>query len=178
MASLHMTGSKKNLSTLTWIYRFIRWIIGTVFIYSGAAKLIEPQHFAVLIDAYGLVPDALLMPVAVILPALEVFAGAGLLVDVRGSLGAVTALLLLFVLILSYGIHMGLDVDCGCFGPDDPEAEAFHGLKLALYRDLVMLAAIGLLYVWRHVGHIRPLKITQLINVKPTHKRRMDDAYG
>ena len=156
----------------------MRWILGVVFIYSGATKLIEPQHFAVLIDAYGLLPDALLMPVAVILPALEVVAGAGLLVDVRGSLGTVTALLLLFVLILSYGIHMGLDVDCGCFGPDDPEAEAFHGLKLALYRDMVMLAAIVLLYVWRHVGHISPTNITRLIKFKPTHKRRMDDAYG
>ena len=41
----------------------------------------------------------------------------------------------LFMAILGYGISMGLDVDCGCFGPEDPESKAFHGLRAALYRD-------------------------------------------
>ena len=140
-------------------YNLIRWSLGAVFIYSGGAKLLAPIPFAVLIDAYGLVPDGLLFPTAVGLAALELAAGIGLLFDIRGSLGVIAGLLAVFIAILGYGISMGLDVDCGCFGPDDPEAEAFHGLRAALYRDLVMMAGVGFLYGWRRYRVIRPVRI-------------------
>ena len=149
------------------MYRLLRWLLGIVFFYSGANKLISPQSFAVLIDAYGLVPEMVLMPVALLLPALEVIAGIGLMVDIRGSLAVIGGLLVLFVAILGTGILMGLDVDCGCFGPDDPEAEAFHDLRPALYRDLAMLAAVAWLYGWRYHARIRPLKLRRLIQRFP-----------
>jgi len=144
---------------LSWMYRLLRWFLGGLFIYSGATKLLAPQLFAVLIEAYGIVPEGLLMPVAVILPALEVVAGVGLLFDIHGSLVVITGLLLLFVAILGYGIWMGLDVDCGCFGPGDPEAEAFHGLRPALYRDMIMLTAVVFLYGWRRYRRVQTTKI-------------------
>jgi uncharacterized membrane protein YphA (DoxX/SURF4 family) len=130
------------MSTSDWLYKSGRWVLGAVFIYAGSIKLLEPKTFAVLIDAYGIVPEGLLMPVSILLPALEVAAGIGLLFDIEGSLSVIAALLCLFIAILGYGIWMGLDVDCGCFGPQDPEAKAFHGLRQSLYRDLVMLAGI------------------------------------
>lgn len=148
---------------LTWTYQLLRWFIGGLFICSGATKLLAPQLFAVLIEAYGIVPEGLLMPVAVILPALEVLAGVGLLFDIHGSLAVITGLLLLFVAILGYGIWMGLDVDCGCFGPEDPEAEAFHGLRAALYRDMVMLTAVVFLYAWRRYRRVQTTKISLLM---------------
>jgi hypothetical protein len=43
--------------------------------------LLEPEIFAVLIDAYGIVPEGLLIPVSIGLPLLEVIAGFGLLFD-------------------------------------------------------------------------------------------------
>ncbi len=146
-----------------WTYRLLRWSLGVIFIYSGATKLLAPQLFAVLIEAYGIVPEGLLMPVAVILPALEVLAGVGLLFDIHGSLAVITGLLLLFVAILGYGIWMGLDVDCGCFGPGDMEAEAFHGLRPALYRDMVMLTAVVFLYGWRRYRRMQTTKISLLM---------------
>ena len=162
---------------LAWLYRLLRWFLGGLFIYSGTTKLLAPQTFAVLIEAYGLVPDGLLMPVALILPALEVVAGAGLLGDVQGSLSVIAGLLLLFITILGYGIRMGLDVDCGCFGPEDPEAEAFHGLRPALYRDLLMLMAVAFLYGWRRYRVTQSVRIISSI-MKKKRKRRTDDAYG
>lgn len=146
-----------------WLYRLLRWCLGSIFVYSGITKLYAPIPFAVLIDAYGLVPEPLLMPVAVIIPLLEVLAGAGLLIDLRGSLGVIAGLLLLFVAILGFGIRMGLDVDCGCFGPDDPEAEAFHGLRPALYRDIAMLVAVAFLYWWRGHAKIKLIQLSMLI---------------
>ena len=61
-----------------WIYKLTRWILGGVFIYAGSTKLMEPRVFTVLIEAYGFVPESLLMPVAIGLPFLEVIAGFGL----------------------------------------------------------------------------------------------------
>jgi len=165
-----------TMKTLDWIYKLSRWTLGIIFIYAGFVKLLEPKTFAVLIEAYGILPEDLLMPVAIVLPALEVAGGIGLLCEIEGSLAGITGLLVLFIIILGYGIRMGLDVDCGCFGPDDPEAKAFHGLRDSLYRDLAMLAGIGFMYGWRRYRAIQPVKITFIIR-KLDKKRRKKDAY-
>jgi uncharacterized membrane protein YkgB len=139
--------------------------------------LLEPEIFALLIEAYGIGPGGLIMPVAVGLPVLEVIAGIGLLLDVRGSLALITGLLVLFMVVLGYGIWMGLDVGCGCFGPEDPKAEAFHGLRLSLFRDLVMMAGVIFLYGWRRYRAIRPTGVMVILN-QLFSKRRKEDAYG
>jgi uncharacterized membrane protein YphA (DoxX/SURF4 family) len=161
---------------LDWVYKLSCWGLGIIFIYAGSIKLLEPKAFAVLIEAYGVVPESLLMAVAVVLPALEVVAGIGLLLDIKGSLSMIAGLLVLFIAILAYGIWMGLDIDCGCFGLQDPEAEAFHGLRPSLYRDLVMLAGIAFVYGWRRYRPIKPEKTILLIK-RLLNKRRTEDAY-
>ncbi len=115
------------MSLFNWIYKLLRWGLGGIFIYAGSIKLFEPKTFAVLIESYGIVPENLLMSVAMGLLVLEVAVGIGLLFDIEGSLSVAAGLLGLFIAILGYGIWMGLDVDCGCFGPDDPEAEVDFG---------------------------------------------------
>jgi hypothetical protein len=140
-----------------WPYRLVRWGLSAVFFWAGAAKLADPAAFAALIDAYGLVPDPLLLPLAVGLPLVEVIAAIGLLADVRGSLAVITSLMAVFIAVLVYGIRMGLDVDCGCFGPEEIESRAYHGLQAALYRDLVMAAGIAFLYGWRRIRSVRPV---------------------
>jgi uncharacterized membrane protein YphA (DoxX/SURF4 family) len=165
------------MSIVDWISKLCRWVLGGIFIYAGSTKLLEPQIFAVLMEAYGLIPESMLMPVSIGLPALEVAAGIGLLFDIEGSLAAVTGLLGLFIAILSYGIWMGLDVDCGCFGPEDPEAAAFHGLRSSLYRDLVMLAGTFFIYGWRRYRVIEPVRIRPFMR-KLQKRRRTEDAYG
>jgi len=147
------------------IYNLTRWILGAVFIYAGSIKLLEPKTFALLIEAYGVVPESLLLPVSIVLPALEVAAGIGIFFDIEGSLAVIAGLLVLFIAILGYGIWMGMDVDCGCFGPDDPEAKAFHGLWQSLFRDLLMLAGVAFIYGWRRFHIIKPLKITMIIKI-------------
>ena len=164
------------MKTMDWLYRLCRWTLGGIYIYAGGTKLLEPEIFAVLIDAYGIVPEGLLMPVAIGLPFLEVIAGFGLLFDIRGSLALITGLLVLFMMVLGYGIWMGLDVDCGCFGPEDPEAEAFHGLRLSLFRDLVMMAGVIFIYGWRRYRAIRPAGVMVIVN-QLFRKRRKEDAY-
>ena len=152
------------MKTMELLYRLCRWTLGGIFIYAGSTKLLEPKIFASLVEAYGIVPEGLLIPVTIGLPVLEVIAGFGLLFDIRGSLGVITGLLVIFILVLSYGIWLGLDVDCGCFGPEDPEAEAFHGLRLSLFRDLVMMTGVIFIYVWRRYRAIRPTGVLVIVN--------------
>jgi len=142
------------------IYHLIRVSLSIIFLWSGISKLMDPTQFAVIIDGYGIIPNAWVLPFAIIIPLLEMVFGLGLLLDIRGSLAGIAGLLMLFMAILSYGIWLGLDVDCGCFGPRDPESEAFHSLRPALYRDFVMIAGVIYLYFWRYY---RSIKLARLI---------------
>jgi len=145
-------------------YHLIRVSLSVIFLWSGISKLVSPKAFAVIIDAYGLMPEAWILPLAIILPLLEMVFGLGLLLDIRGSLAGIMGLLMLFMAILSYGIWLGLDVDCGCFGPKDPESEAFHSLRPALYRDFVMIAGVIYLYIWRYYRSIKPVRLMSFFN--------------
>jgi hypothetical protein len=106
-----------------------------------------PRSFAAVISQYGLVPDELLVVIAIGLPALEVIAGVGLLFDRQISLEVVTGMLLLFIMVLWFGVIQDLDVDCGCFSLAEQAEHA--SLRTALYRDLVMLAQVLYLFWWR-----------------------------
>ena len=132
-----------------WPYRGVRMIIALIFMWAGVVKILDPDSFAIILEAFDLFPYTWTMPIAVGLPVLEILAAIGLLFDVRGSLSAIAGLLVLFLAILGYGVWLGLDIDCGCFSPGDPEGEAYKGLRPALYRDLIMLAGVAYLYVWR-----------------------------
>lgn len=144
------------------------FLLGAVFVYAGAVKLADPAAFAVVVDAYGLVPRPALPLVAIGLPAMEVAAGIAVVLDWRGGLEAVLAMTLLFLGVLGYGIAVGLDVDCGCYGPGDPEGEALHGLRDAFARDLGLLAVAAFLY-WRR----RARRTSSALGRRsPTSKRR------
>jgi uncharacterized membrane protein YphA (DoxX/SURF4 family) len=154
----------KQVILSDWIYRIVRVVYVVLFLYAGINKLLEPRSFAIVIDAFGLVPDPLIMPIAIALPILEIGAAVGLLFDVRGSLGALTGLLVFFMAVVSYGIWMGLDIDCGCFGPGDLEGEAYSGLRPALYRNLILTVGIVYLYTWRFMRDFRPVRLELLLN--------------
>lgn len=78
----------------------------------------------------------------------------------RGSLAVIAAMLVFFMVVLGYGIRLGLDIDCGCFGPDDPE-QAYKGLKSALVRDAVLMVAVLFLYWSRGRTPLRAGRLEQ-----------------
>jgi len=131
---------------LTWLYHFLRLALAGIFIYAGVIKLLDPKAFAHAIAQYDLVPEGLLPLVATGLPALEVLAGLGLILEVRGSLTITAVLLLVFLLILGYAVSQNLDIDCGCFTADELDAQ--HNVTTAFWRDLMMIGATLFLY-WR-----------------------------
>jgi uncharacterized membrane protein len=141
---------KNNLQNLPmWADRFGRWIISVTFLVAAIPKLFNPYQFTATIDAYAILPDMLLLPTAIVLPVLEILLAIGLLFNSLKSKIGTIVMLLFFIALLSYSIWLGLDIDCGCFGPDDPEHTAFQGLRIALVRDIAML--LPLIYsFWYH----------------------------
>lgn len=143
-----MQAPKRILASI-WSYRAVRLVLGILFIWAAVLKLMDQEVFAKTIAAFGLLPKPLTPWAALALPVLELIAAIGLILDIRGSLAIITGLLVLFSLVLTYGMWLGLDIDCGCYGPGDPEGEAFASLRASFYRDLVMLAGAFYLYWWR-----------------------------
>lgn len=134
-------------STTRWSYRLLRIVLGGIFIYSGAVKLMDVKGFARMISLYDLVPDQFLAPLAIGLPTVELIAGIGLLFEVPGALSAIFGMLLMFCTILWYGILKDLDIDCGCFSTEELAEQ--NSLRHALYRDFIMIAVCCYLYLYR-----------------------------
>jgi uncharacterized membrane protein YphA (DoxX/SURF4 family) len=85
------------------------------------------RSFAGEISAYQIVPAALVQPMSVALPLLEILIGVYLLVGLMQRWAAVAAgaLLLIFIAAMAWALAKGLTLDCGCFG-NTPGLNAFR----------------------------------------------------
>jgi uncharacterized membrane protein YphA (DoxX/SURF4 family) len=144
-------------SLYPWAYHLLRIGLGCIFIYAGVLKLLHPHIFAHSLAQYDLLPDPLVPVVALGLPALELLAGLGLVLEVRGSLPVISLLLLIFLAILGYAVLLDLDIDCGCFSLE--ELGARTSVKTAFWRDLLMVAATLLLFWGRRARRVPRLGI-------------------
>ena len=97
--------------------------IGGLFLYAGATKLADTTGFSEAIAAYRFLPDPLVPCAAMGLPAVEVLAGLGTLLNRRWAILGTMAMMILFLGVLSYGVALGLDIDCGCFSPAKTDVE-------------------------------------------------------
>ena len=120
-----------------------RLLLAGVFIFAGIPKILDPETFALTINAYGMLPEQLVYPVAIFLPYFEVLVAVGLLMNKRIALWATLVLLIFFIIVLGYAMYLGLDIDCGCFGADDPEAKAFSSIRTAFWRDILFLCVLS-----------------------------------
>jgi uncharacterized membrane protein len=118
------------------VHGVFRVVLGGLFVYAGVVKVLEPLDFAQNIRNYALVGQSLSFIAAIVLPWLEILAGACLVVGVwkRGAALAISGLLVFFIALTVVTMIRGLDVDCGCFGAIDRKA----GLGVIL-EDLGML---------------------------------------
>jgi uncharacterized membrane protein YphA (DoxX/SURF4 family) len=120
-----------------------RVVLGGLFVYAGAVKVLDPLDFAQDIRNYRLVGQSLSFIAALVLPWLEILAGAFLVIGIwkRGAALVVSGLLVFFIVLTLVTMIRGLDVDCGCFGAISRKS----GWGVVL-EDLGMLAlGLGLL---------------------------------
>ena len=159
-----MTFLRTPLFYSPWLCCLMRALLGGIFPIAGGTKLLAPRAFARTISAYGLLPEELLVPTAIGLPAIELLAGLGLLFKVRGSLAAIFGLLICFLFVLGYAILKNLDVDCGCFSK--LEIHARNSLFVAFLRDLGFAVTFYLMW-WQQVQN----RLARNMNSKTTKEQ-------
>jgi putative oxidoreductase len=122
------------------LWRVVAIVIGGLFLYAGAVKVVDPIDFARDIDNYKMVPWQISVGLALYLPWLEIFCGLALIARVlyRGSVFILTVLMVLFIVVTIIAKARGLDISCGCFG----HASKYLSFAWHLALDLVVLAAI------------------------------------
>jgi uncharacterized membrane protein YphA (DoxX/SURF4 family) len=123
--------------------RVIAIIIGGIFIYAGAVKVVDPIEFARDIDNYKMLPWQMGVGLALYLPWLEIFCGLALIARVlyRGGVFILTALMVPFIVVTIIAKARGLDISCGCFG----HASKYLSFAWHLVLDFLLLGGLVLL---------------------------------
>ena len=123
-----------------YILLSIRIIIGVVFIYASIGKIINPEAFAKAIKNYEMLPITMINLPAIILPYLELFTGALLMIGrLKKGAASITIIMLVFFLIgLIQAYIRGLDINCGCFSLESASSKS--DILLRIIEDFLMLA--------------------------------------
>ncbi|MCL6450525.1 MAG: hypothetical protein K6T75_04425 [Acetobacteraceae bacterium] len=126
-----------------------RLAVGGTFLATGAAKFIQPAAFVRAVEAYQLLPDWAVVPVAALLAAAEPLLGAALLLGLRLDLvcPALGGLTLLFMGAIASAVMRGLTIDCGCSFLSERAGWA------AVARDGALLLGLGVAWWQRGGGH-------------------------
>lgn len=113
------TSSKNNVVLyLTWA---LQLALAGVFLYSAYAKIIDLYTFGEILRSYGILPESLIKPMAVLLPMLELLFGIGLLIPQTARISAVVIGILSLFFLVALAANWGkvLPFGCGCFGPTE-----------------------------------------------------------
>lgn len=87
-------------------------------LWAGLAKAFDRQGSILAVDAYDVLPDGLVRPVAALLPWIEIGVGLLLLLGLFVRFAGVATVVLsgLFIAGMAQAKARGLAIDCGCFG--------------------------------------------------------------
>lgn len=163
MAGLDRSGLRRHPrdDTLSFVrssvFKYILGaVLGAIFIYASYDKILNPAEFARIVYHYQLIgpsptlPPAIPNVFAIVLPWIELVAGACLLLGVwrREAAGVVAVLLILFLAAVGHALYYGIDVaNCGCFTVSEGGRQLGRNLLLG---DAVMLvAALYLVFAGR-----------------------------
>jgi uncharacterized membrane protein YphA (DoxX/SURF4 family) len=119
-----------------------RLVLAAVFLGFGWVKATEaPAEMRVAVEAYHLVPPALVDLVAGVLPYLEIATGLLLLLGLATRIGAAlcTLMMLGFLFGLGWVVAKGYNIDCGCSGGGGAVAAGDTRYTEEILRDLGLL---------------------------------------
>jgi len=127
-----------------FVCRIVDVIVGGIFIYAGAIKVLDPVQFANDIDNYKILPWTIGVGLAFYLPWLEMFCGLALILRrlYLGGLSILTGLVTVFLVATIAAKARGLDITCGCFG----HVSQNWNFPAHLALDLAILGALLVLY--------------------------------
>ena len=129
---------------MKFVWRIVDVVVGGVFVYAGALKVLDPIQFGLDIDNYKSLPWFVSVRLAFYLPWLEILCGLAVIFHVlyRGGLSIVSALTLIFIGATVAAKTRGLDITCGCFG------HASQNWSFPQHMALDLAILIGLVALW------------------------------
>jgi uncharacterized membrane protein YphA (DoxX/SURF4 family) len=124
-----------------WLAVLVRWYLGGLFVTACLHKIAEPGSFALDVATYDILPLVLVNLAAIVLPWVELVAGAMLLIGIRTRAAAalVTGMMALFLVALVVALARGLDMSCGCFASQGAAEDPISWLTVV--RDVVWLGS-------------------------------------
>jgi len=119
--------NKKNI--IEYLIAFTRIYLAVVFILSGLDKINDLASFAQSIENYRILPLSIINIIAIIVPWIELAAGALLLLGfyIRENSTLILTLLIIFTAAIISAVLRDLDIDCGCQG-------TFDGQKVGIFK--------------------------------------------
>ncbi len=160
MTMLQMTDSMRQGAAsrmLSWAWCFVPAVclvtLVIVFVQGAIPKITDPMAFARSIHRYGILPDVLINPLAIVLPWLELTVVLALLIPQVRFAGATILVTLLFIFTVAIGSALvrGLDISCGCFSTNS-DAAKIGWPNLLRNAGLVLLVILA---AWDRCPHRR-----------------------
>jgi uncharacterized membrane protein YphA (DoxX/SURF4 family) len=118
----------------------VRILLGSVFLFSCAGKIADPEAFAAIVTNYQLLPPPLISATAIVFPWIEALCGLALVFGrfEKGAALLVSLMMILFIGLILYNGYRGLNIACGCFSLS---AKAPSSIAVNTLRNLVILVA-------------------------------------
>lgn len=127
----------------------VRALIGALFVLAGALKVGHFGDLAAAIAGFRILPQAVIAPLAVLLPFFEIGLGVYLILGLFTRTAATVAAfqLALYSIAIASAVIRHIPANCGCFGPQDQAAADWPHVLI----DLALAAVCGVV-AWRAPG--------------------------
>jgi len=130
--------TEKTRTILAAVSVPMRLYMGVVFIMASLYKIYEPYLFGLSVATYQMAPLELINIFAIVLPWVELFVGIAFIVGfwTRANGALIVAMMLMFLVALSWALSHDLQMSCGCFASQETADEI--GIH-TIFRDLAWL---------------------------------------
>ncbi|MGC4128227.1 MAG: MauE/DoxX family redox-associated membrane protein [Bergeyella sp.] len=101
-----------------YVIEIVCFLVSIVFVYAGIIKLLDNRIFVMQLHKSPLLPDFTAVPISIIFPVVEIFAGIGVFIGRLRKISLYVSLIL-FSLFTAYLIILNsffIDVPCSCGG--------------------------------------------------------------
>jgi len=126
-----------------------RVLLGGLLLIAGALKVAHPADLAASIAGFRLLPAAVVGPLALALPYLEILLGAYLVVGLFTRFAAIVCALqfAVYAAAIASAVLRHIPANCGCFGPNDATPADWPHVAFD-----VALALVSVLLAWGAPG--------------------------
>lgn len=149
------------VATKAYLSLIVRLVLAAAFILAALPKIQDPVAFAASVEGFRVVGGELTQWVALLLPWFELVIGLGLLVP---QLRLGSGLIIGVLLVAFIGLHLsawlrGLDISCGCFGPETGDTAPNYLWLLG--RNFALLLAVIFIFR-RDLRNMPPIRVDPL----------------